>query len=280
TAGAVAADLGIVRPQPVVTGHELEAMSDAELPRHALEHDIFARASPGHKLRLVRALQSMGHIVAMTGDGVNDAPALKQADVGIAMGNKGTEAAREAAAMVLADDDFASIARAVAEGRTVHDNLRKAILFVLPTSMAQALIVAIAILFGLTLPITPVQILWVNMITAVTLGIAFAWEGAEDDVMARPPRSSNEPLLSGFVLWRTLFVGALLLVGAGLLFTQAADDPSRSLPQARTLAVNAFVTGQISYLLNVRRFMRPSWTAESLRGNRVLPVTIAACVGL
>ncbi|HLS59304.1 MAG TPA: HAD-IC family P-type ATPase, partial [Paracoccaceae bacterium] len=174
TAGAVAADLGIVRPQPVVTGHELEAMSDAELPRHALEHDIFARASPGHKLRLVRALQSMGHIVAMTGDGVNDAPALKQADVGIAMGNKGTEAAREAAAMVLADDNFASIARAVAEGRTVHDNLRKAILFILPTSMAQALIVAIAILFGLTLPITPVQILWVNMITAVTLGIAFA----------------------------------------------------------------------------------------------------------
>jgi magnesium-transporting ATPase (P-type) len=280
TAAAVARDLGLANHERAVTGREVEATSDADLRRTVREADVFARASPEHKLRLVRALQADGEIVAMTGDGVNDAPALKSADVGVAMGQKGTEAAREASAMVLADDNFASIQRAVEEGRTVYDNLRKAILFILPTNAAQALIIVAAILFGLTLPITPVQILWVNMITAVTLGIAFAWEKAEGDVMAHPPRPTDEPLLTAFVIWRVAMVGVLLLLGAGLLFFLAEADPGRSLDYARTLAVNALVVGQIFYLLNTRSFHAPALTAEGLLGNRVALVAIAVCLGL
>jgi P-type E1-E2 ATPase len=151
--------------------------------------DIFARASPEHKLRLVNALQANGQVVAMTGDGVNDAPALKRADVGVAMGRNGTEAAKEAAEMVLADDNFASIAAAVEEGRTIYDNLRKALVFILPTNGGEAGILLIAILLGLTLPITPVQILWVNMVSAVTLALALSFEPAEPDIMRRPPRN-------------------------------------------------------------------------------------------
>jgi cation transport ATPase len=164
--------------------------------------DVYARASPEHKLRLVAALQANGQVVAMTGDGVNDAPALKRADVGVAMGMKGTEAAKEAAEMVLADDNFASIAHAVEEGRTVYDNLRKALLFLLPTNGAQALVIIAAILFGLTLPITPVQILWVNMVTAVTY--RWRWRSSRrGECHAAADRAiPSEPLLSGFMLWR------------------------------------------------------------------------------
>ena len=280
TAAAVARALGIANTERVLTGRELETIDDDDLPRHASEVDVFARASPEHKLRLVKALQSQNEIVAMTGDGVNDAPALKRADIGIAMGQKGTEAAREASAMVLADDNFASIERAVEEGRVVYDNLRKSILFLLPTNFAQAFIIVLAIAFGLMLPVTPVQILWVNMVTAVTLGIAFAWEKAEGDLMARAPHPTNEPLLTGFVLWRTVFVGLLLLSGAGLLFyfEQLNDDTPVEL--ARTLAVNALVMGQVFYLLNTRSFRAPAYTLSGLSGNRVVLIAIAAIVGL
>src|SRR3546814_900826 len=167
---------------------------DATAMRQAVaEARVFARASPEHKLRLVRALQANGEVVAMTGDGVNDAPALKQADVGVAMGMKGTEAAKQAGAIVLADDNFASIAHAVEEGRTVYDNLRKTVTFLLPINGGESLSLLLAVLLGIALPITPVQVLWVNMVSSVALAMVLAFEPTEADVMQRPPRRPDEP---------------------------------------------------------------------------------------
>jgi magnesium-transporting ATPase (P-type) len=192
----------LVNDRDVITGAELAALSEDELRRLAPEVDVFARASPEDKLRLVEALRADGAVVAMTGDGVNDAPALRRADVGVAMGLKGTEAAKEAAEMVLADDNFASIVDAIEEGRTVYDNLKKSILFILPASGGEALTIVAAIMLGSVLPITPVQILWVNMVTAITLSVALAFEPAEPDIMRRPPRRPDEPILSRFLIWR------------------------------------------------------------------------------
>jgi magnesium-transporting ATPase (P-type) len=206
---------------------------------------------------------------------VNDAPALKRADVGVAMGRAGTEAAKQAAKMVLADDNFASIASAVEEGRTVHDNLKKAILFILPTNAAQAFAIVAAILLGLELPITPLQILWVNMVTAVTLALALAFEAAEGDVMARPPRRPDEPLLSGLLAWRVLLVSLLLVAATfGLfLWRSAAGD---AVEAARTAAVNGLVAGQAFYLASTRRLSGP----PSLRGARPALVAVALVLGL
>ncbi|MCC5871485.1 MAG: HAD-IC family P-type ATPase [Gammaproteobacteria bacterium] len=280
TAGAIARELGIERCDEVLTGRELEDLDDEALRERARDADVFARASPEHKLRLVKALQADGEVTAMTGDGVNDAPALKRADIGIAMGRKGTDAAREASAMVLADDNFASIERAVEEGRTVYDNLQKAILFILPTNVAQALVIVSAIVIGAVMPVTPVQILWVNMITAVTLGLAFAWERAEGKIMKLPPRDTEEPLLTRFMLWRIGLVGLLLLLGVGLLFVQEQGRSATDLEYARTLAVNALVMGQIAYLLNARFFDAPSYTLDGLFGSRVVLGAIGVCLVL
>jgi len=202
TAAAIGLEMGIGTETGAISGHELEIASDEELRLLAQRYDIFARTSPEHKLRLVRALQAEGEVVAMTGDGINDAPALKRADVGIAMGIKGTEATKEAADIVLADDNFATIERAVEEGRTIYDNLRKAILFILPTNGAEAFVILAAVVLGLVLPILPVQILWVNMVCAVTLALALAFEPPEPGVMSRPPRSPGAPILGAFFTWR------------------------------------------------------------------------------
>ncbi|MBS0511952.1 MAG: cation-transporting P-type ATPase [Proteobacteria bacterium] len=279
TARAIGAQLAIGVGKPAITGAEVALMDDAELRRVAMEVDVFARASPEHKLRLVRALQDDGQVVAMTGDGVNDAPALKRADVGVAMGMKGTEAAKEAADMVLADDNFATIATAVREGRAVYDNLKKFILFMLPTNGGEALVVIAAILFELTLPLTPAQVLWINMVTSSTLGLALAFEPAEDGIMGRRPRPPGAPLLSGFFVWRVALVSVLMMTGALGLFLwelQLGND----IDTARTMAVNAVVAAEMFYLLNSRYIFAPVTTRDGLFGNRVALAAIAACVPL
>ncbi|MDQ2102959.1 cation-transporting P-type ATPase [Azospirillum isscasi] len=256
-----------------VSGSDLDRLDDEALVAVARDADVFARTAPEHKLRLVRALQKAGHTVAMTGDGVNDAPALKRADVGVAMGCKGTEAAKEAASMVLADDNFASIAHAVEEGRTVYDNLRKTILFMLPTNGAQALVILVAVLAGYTLPITPVQILWVNMVTAVTLGLALAFEPPEAAVMKRPPRPQDEPILPGFLIGRMVLVMALLVSASFgfFLLHEGHDDPT---PVARTMAVNALVMGEIFFLLNARAVTASVMNRQGLFGSRPVWISI------
>ncbi len=275
TATAIGAKLGIGDGRTALTGHEIEALSDARLQERMSEVDVFARVTPEHKLRLVKALQARKRIVAMTGDGVNDAPALKRADVGVAMGRSGTEAAKEASDMVLADDNFASIASAVEEGRTVYDNIKKAILFILPTNGGQALVVIAAIFLGLgmadtlggfTLPISPPQILWINMVTAVSLALALAFEPAERNVMRRPPRQPDEPLVSRFLLWRIVFVSLLLTIGA-LGHYLLILDHGGSQELAATAAVNTLVVGQICYLFNSRYIVGNSLNREAFLGS-------------
>ncbi|MCX5570384.1 cation-transporting P-type ATPase [Kaistia nematophila] len=279
TAAAIAKMLGIGDGKTAVAGTEIEAMNDAALQECVRDVDVFARASPEHKLRLVRAIQANGQIVAMTGDGVNDAPALKKADIGVAMGIKGTEVTKEAAGMILADDNFASISAAVKEGRTVYNNIEKAMLFLLPTNVAQGAVIAIAILFGFTLPITAPQVLWVNMVTSVALGLVISFEPHEADVMRRPPRAVDRPIVTAFGLWRILFVGAALVLYTLAAFfwmkAQGASDP-----MARTVAVNAITLGQIFYLLNSRYLLDSSLSVRAHLGNPYLWYGIAGVVVL
>ncbi|MCP4043760.1 MAG: cation-transporting P-type ATPase [Gammaproteobacteria bacterium] len=278
TAGAVARQVGLANAKDVLTGREIDAMSDEELHRQVEQVDVYARVSPEHKLRLVGALQEAGLVVAMTGDGVNDAPALKRADVGVAMGGNGTEVAKEAAEMVLADDNFASIVHAVEEGRTVYDNLKKAILFILPTNGGEALVILGAILFGFhQFPLTPVQILWVNMITAVTLALALAFEPPEPGVMRRPPRNPREPLLTALFLWRIGFVSLILMSGTFGLFLWEMDAHA-SIERARTVAVNTLVMFEIFYLFNSRYITAPVLNRAGLLGNRYILMAIGLLI--
>jgi magnesium-transporting ATPase (P-type) len=266
TARAIATQIGIADEVSVLSGHDLDRLHPAQFNASVARATVFARTSPEHKLRLVEAFQAQGEVVAMTGDGVNDAPALKRADVGVAMGNKGSEVAKEAAEMVLTDDNFSSIAAAVEEGRTVYDNLKKAILFILPTNGGEALIIIAAIAMGIVLPITAAQILWVNMITAVTLALALAFEPSEEGVMQRPPRPPQEPLLSAFLLWRILFVSLILVSGTFGLFVwlQAQGE---DLALARTVAVNTLVMYEIFYLFNSRYILEPVLNYQGLFGS-------------
>lgn len=269
TAAAIGRQIGLQNADYVLTGSDLDKMDDEALRCAVLECDIFARTSPEHKLRLVMALQAHGMTVAMTGDGVNDAPALKRADAGIAMGKKGSEAAKEASDLVLADDNFASIAAAVREGRTVYDNIKKVIVWTLPTNAGEAMVIILALLLGLTLPITPVQILWINLITAVTLGLALAFEPTEAHTMRRPPRPRDEPLLSGGIIWHIIFVSLLFLCGVYGVYSYAIDQ-GYSLDLARTIAVNTLVVMEIFHLFFIRNIYGTSLTWQALRGTKVI----------
>ncbi len=273
TARAIAAQLKLDNSEAVITGQDLEKMDDAELARRVGEVDVYARVSPEHKLRLVTLLQEQGAIVAMTGDGVNDAPALKRADVGIAMGHKGTEAAKDASEMVIADDNFASIAHAVEQGRTVYDNLKKAIVFLLPINGGEAMSILIAVLFGFTLPISPVQILWVNMVSSVALAMALAFEATESDTMRRPPRAANEAMLSGFLIWRIALVSMLMAAGVFGIFGWATTHGA-SLEEARTYAVNTLVVMEIFYLFSVRFLRTPSLTWARIFNSRAVIIAV------
>lgn len=261
----------------VLTGTEIDQLSDLELTNKIENINVFARATPMHKLRIVKALQANNEVVAMTGDGINDAPALKQADIGIAMGEKGTDASKEVSEMVLADDNFASIKSAIKEGRCVYDNLKKAILYILPTNAGESFIIMFAIFFGQVLPISAVQILWINMITTVTFALAIGFEKPEEDVMLRPPRKQNTPLFTKFLIWRTFFVGTIVMFFCFLLFMYE-QSISDDLAAIRTTIVNMVVAGEAVYLINCRKLTRATCNLKGLFESRAAVIAILVVI--
>lgn len=269
TASAIGKQLGLRNNDTVLTGQELDKLDDEQLKSIVSDTGIFARTSPEHKLRLVMALQENAMTVAMTGDGVNDAPALKRAEVGVAMGKTGSEAAKEASDIVLVDDNFSTIVAAIREGRTVYDNIKKVISWTLPTNAGEAMTIILALLLGLNLPITPIQILWINMITAVTLGIALAFEPTEENTMQRPPRARNEALLSVGLLWHIVLVAGLFLVGVFSMYEYAIVK-GYSEPLARTIAMNTLVVLEIFHLFFIRNMHGTSLNLKAMLGTPVV----------
>ncbi|MEY3263709.1 MAG: hypothetical protein RL717_1186, partial [Pseudomonadota bacterium] len=251
--------LGIAPANAVVlTGQDLSKLDAAALRSAAHQTTVFARVAPEQKLWLVQALQANGEVVAMTGDGVNDAPALKQADIGLAMGVGGTEVAKEAADVVLTDDNFATIEAAIEAGRGIYDNLVKFIVWTIPTNAGEGLLVLTAVIVGASLPITPLQILWINMTTSVLLGLMLAFEPVERGIMMRPPRRPDAPILDRALVRRIMLVASMMLLGAFGLFELALQQ-GKSIAQARTIAANVFVVTEVLYLFNCRSLTQPFW---------------------
>lgn len=253
TAQAIGKEIGLKHTDTVLEGIDIDRLSESELAKQVQKVDVFARTTPEHKLRIVSALQANGEVVGMTGDGVNDAPALKKADIGITMGIKGSEVSKQAADMVLADDNFYTIAKAVKEGRKIFDNLKKTINFFLPTALAQGLVVIFALLMNRPLPLTPIQILWVNMVTTITLSYALGFEKAGKDTMDRPPRAVEEGILSGYSLFRVIYVSLLIMVPAYFL---AMQFEGQALQQ--TILLQNIVLAQAVYMINCRELTNPS----------------------
>ncbi|MBR9787463.1 MAG: cation-transporting P-type ATPase [Vibrionaceae bacterium] len=278
TAQAIAGQIGFINPSDTLTGQQIDSLTDEELFAVVRDVDVYARVSPEHKMRLVNTLQKHQQIVAMTGDGVNDAPALKRSDIGTAMGITGTDSAKEAAEMVLTDDNFASITAAVEEGRAVYDNLKKAILFILPTNGGEALIILAAVVWGFKdLPLTPIQILWVNMITAVTLALALAFEPKEPNLMQRTPRDPDTPLLTTHLIWRVVFVSVILMFGTLGMFVWEMGQQD-DIARARTIAVNTLVMFEIFYLFNTRFILDSVFCRQGLIGNFYVLIAIAVLI--
>jgi Ca2+-transporting ATPase len=266
TAGAIARQMGLCgetcsyHTREVLTGRDIAEMDETRLAKAADSTAVFARVSPEQKLRLVEALQKKDYVVAMTGDGVNDAPALRQADIGVAMGLAGTDVSKESADIILTDDNFATIKAAVEEGRGVFDNLIKFITWTLPTNGGEGMVILAAILLGTRLPILPLQILWINMTTALLLGLMLAFEPKEAGIMHRPPRDPSMPILTTPLIMRIVLVSLLLVIGAFGLFKLELMLMSDNEALARTLAVNVFVFGEMFYLFNCRSMTHPVWS--------------------
>ena len=275
TASAIGAQLGLTAMN-ALTGTEIDALDDEALALRIEETDIVARANPEHKLRLVTVLQANGALVAMTGDGVNDAPALKSADVGVAMGRGGTDAARAASDVVLTDDRFETIAVAVKRGRVAFDNIKKSLLFMLPTNLGEAGVIMLAVFGGFVLPVTAGQILWINTITAITLALALVVERAEDGVMLRGPRPAREPIVTRALAIRIVFVGALIVAATFIVF-EIELERTGSIETARTAAVAMIVVGELAYLFQVRRFVETGLRGQSLLSS---PVAVGVAVAL
>lgn len=254
-------------------------LNQSEIAALVEKSAVFARVAPEHKMRIVEALQAKGHVVAMTGDGVNDAPALKSADIGVAMGGKGTDVAREASDLVLTDDNFATIARAVREGRVVYDNIKKSLMHMLPTNGGEAGVILLAIFAGLPLPVTAGQILWVNTVTSVTLALSLAFEPAERGVMQQAPRPTTESIITRALGYRILFVILLMVCATFAVFNWELNR-GNSLELARTAAVNMIVTCELFYLFNVRHFTEHAFKRETLTGNPVALGVAGILVGL
>jgi Ca2+-transporting ATPase len=290
TARSIGMELGLSDNGDVVEGVELATMDDEKLNQVVNKTNIFARVAPEHKLRLVKALQKNNHIVAMTGDGVNDAPSLKQSNIGVAMGITGTSVSKESADIVLADDNFSSISAAVEEGRRVYDNLLKSLAFLLPTNLGLAFILIYGIMFfpinplthELLLPMLPTQLLWINLIAAITLALPLAFEVKEPNVMKRPPRKPEAPLFNAFITFRVFFVSILMTIGTILLFNWEYSNQlslgvsaANALEKAQTIAVTFVVMFQIFYMINCRS-LKSSVLKIGVFSNKTVFVGIAS----
>jgi magnesium-transporting ATPase (P-type) len=277
TARTIAGQVGIRATDGAMTGAELEKLDQSGLDQAVDDTDVFARVAPAQKLQIVQSLQHQGHVVAMTGDGVNDAPALKQADIGVAMGITGTDVSKDAAEMVLLDDNFASIERAVEEGRTVFNNLKKTILFILPTNGGECLTLVAALLLAVTLPILPLHILWINLVTTVALAITLAFDPVEPNVMQQPPRDPQSRLIDRGLVWRIVYVSVLISLGTfGLFFYEL--ELGSSLETARAVAVNAIVFFEVAYVFNSRQLSDSVLNRRGIFGNWIVWWGVAAVV--
>ena len=277
TAGAIAARIGLADPERVLTGQDIDQFDEARLVQEVETTNVFARTTPEHKLRLVSALQARGHIVAMTGDGVNDTPALKRANAGVAMGVTGSDAAKEVADLVLTDDNFVSVAAAVREGRTVYDNIRKVISWTVPTNTGEAGIIILALVMGLVVPMSALQILWINLITAGSLGVALAFERSEKAIMQQPPLPVEAPILDRVLVWHIVLVAGLFLAAIYGVFNYALDR-GYSLELARTLTVNMLIILEIFHLFYIRNIHSTSLTWEAVRGTPAVWICLAIVV--